>query len=329
MHEMGDRSRGKPLLIRRLVLSLLLMSFGLVEHPALARGMRNGAADHESLPRIDVSRAIELATGYLERACSVDGKFVYEINTETGRESSDYNILRHEGAMYALAMANHAHPDPKAVDAMVRAAKFLRKNYIGPGIRPDQLVVWSRPLTETSENQYADLGGTGLGLVALAVVRKFDPNLVPLSDLQAMGRFALFLQKDDGSFVHKYSRQSGPLATQWESLYYPGEAALGFISLYELDHSRQWLFAAARAISYLAKKRAHLSVVPPDHWALIATASLFPYLNQIESTTSQEQLLQHAIQICGSIVHDQFRGAAAVGLNGAFDAAGRTAPAAA
>jgi hypothetical protein len=140
-------------------------------------------------------------------------------------------------------------------------------------------------------------------------------------------RFALFLQRDDGSFIHKYSSEGGPI-TNWSSLYYPGEAALGFISLYEADQSEDWLKAAGKSLSYLAKERASLSTVPADHWALIATAKLLPYCKKDSCGVSREELLRQATQICDSIVREQFHGSALLGLDGAFDAEGRTAPAA-
>jgi hypothetical protein len=59
-------------------------------------------------------------------------------------------------------------------------------------------------------------------LVALASVRQISPQTVSLEQLQSLGRFLLFLQKEDGSFASKYSIASG--AEDWESLYYPGEA---------------------------------------------------------------------------------------------------------
>jgi len=286
------------------------------------------ASSTRQLPsRVEVELAIELATGYLERACGPDGEFAYKVEIGSGRESSSYDIIRHEGAIYALAMANRSRPDRNAVQAMVRAAGFLRKNYMGSGVRPEQLVVWSKPLTESGQRQYAELGGAGLGLVALAAVRQVDPKSVPLEELQALGRFALFLQRDDGSFVHKYRAENGP-DKNWNSQYYPGEAALGFIALYEADHSREWLTAAGKALSYLAKSRVGLSVVPADHWALIATAKLLPYCEKDLCGASREELVEHAVQICNSILRDQFRGSLAVGLDGAFDSTGHTAPAA-
>ena len=282
----------------------------------------------------EVSHAIELAAGYLERACGPDGKFVYKVDIGSGKESSSYDIIRHAGAMYALAMVNRSHPDPEAVAAIIRAAKFLRENYVGLGVRPGQEVVWSQPLTESpndrrpkSRERYAELGGTGLGLVALAAAREVDSKSVSLEELQALGRFALFLQRDDGSFVHKYRAESGPVLN-WESLYYPGEAALGFIALYEADHSREWLTAAGKALSFLAKSRAGLSTVPADHWALIATAKLLPHCENGGCSASREELVRHAVQVCEAILRDQFRSSAPVGLDGAFDSTGRTAPAA-
>ncbi|MGO9403389.1 MAG: hypothetical protein ACLPVW_07950 [Terriglobales bacterium] len=268
--------------------------------------------------RVQVTQAIALAAGYLERSCGPDGKFVYEITTPFGQRASSYNIVRHAGAMYALAMLNRSASDPKAVDAMVRAATFMRQDYIAPGPHSGQLVVWSEPTAPHSE---AELGATGLGLVALTEVRRVAPKSVPLEELQALGRFALFLQREDGSFASKYSPETGP--KDWDSLYYPGETALGLIGLYEIDHSRQWLNAAAKALSYLARSRAKLSPVPPDHWALIAMAKLLPYCDKISCPVSREELLEYAIKVCDSIVHDQLRNPVAP-MDGAFDATGRT-----
>jgi hypothetical protein len=99
-------------------------------------------------------------------------------------------------------------------------------------VRPDQRAVWSKPITQYAEYQDAELGATGLGLVALAAAREARPEAVSLEQLQSLGRFLLFLQRDDGSFVNKYRLKTGPVPS-WQSLYYPGEAALGLLAIYE------------------------------------------------------------------------------------------------
>lgn len=277
----------------------------------------------------EVTRAIDLATGYLVHACGPDGKFAYRVEIGSDKEISSYNIIRHAGATYALSMANHYHSDPAVVATMIRAATFLRRNYIRPGARGDQLAVWSRPVAagSASADNFAELGGTGLGLVALAAVREVDPKAVSLEELESLGRFLLFLQKEDGSFVHKYRADSGPV-TSWQSLYYPGEAALGLVALYEADGSRQWLTAASKALSYLAKSRSGQTIVPADHWALIASARLLRHCKENACAALREKLARHAAQICNSILHEQIRIETHSVLDGAFDLDGRTAPAA-
>ena len=107
-------------------------------------------------------------------------------------------------------------------------------------------------------------------------------------------------------------------------MYYPGEAALGLVNLYDLDPNPNWLRSAGRALRYLANNRVELTRVPADHWALIATARILPYCNGQDCGASREELVHHAIQICNSILRDQVSGSAAAGLDGAFDFDGRT-----
>ena len=136
-------------------------------------------------------RAIDLATGYLVRACGPDGKFAYQVDLRTGKQNSSYDIIRHAGAMYALAMANHAQPDPKVAAPLLRAAKFMRRttwvrgrvpecSRFGPTAGRKSEAYGSKP-----RERYAELGGIGLGLVALAAARQVDPQSVPLEELQA------------------------------------------------------------------------------------------------------------------------------------------------
>ena len=321
---MGNRKQQTVWRFGKLLLLASLLSLrAFAQVPNSQKQVSNATASGVEAPSpSEVNRAINLAASYLERACGPDGRFAYRINTNTGEQSRSYNIVRHAGAIYALAMLQHSKPDQEAVDAMSRAAFFMRQNYIGLGVRTDQLVVWSKPLPQPSA---ADLGATGLGLVALTGVNATKPNSVPFEQLQAMGRFLLFLQRRDGSFVSKYRPESGP-DEDFESLYYPGEAALGLLNLYETDQSPVWLNAAAKALSYLARSRAKLYDVPPDHWALIATAKLLPYYSQSASPASREELIHHATQICQSLMKDQLRAPVNQALDGSFDPTGRTAP---
>jgi len=111
-------------------------------------------------------------------------------------------------------------------------------------------------------------------------------------------------------------------------LRYPGEAALGLVSLYEIDPSTEWLATAGKALTYLARSRAQARELPPDHWALIATAKFLPYYDRSACPASREELGAHAVRICDRFLREQITAARDVRLDGGFDAGGRTTPAA-
>lgn len=269
----------------------------------------------------EVDLAIMKAVRYIQRSCGPEGRFVYLVDMRSGLKSSSYNIIRHVGAMYALGQICRAYSDPLSVNALVRAASFLTQKYIGPGPRAGQLIVWSNPIPNSSD---AELGATGLALAALAEVNRAKPHTVPLARMRGLGSFARFLQTPDGRFYCKYRPATGP-DTERQSLYYPGEAALGLIALFESDRSPEWLIAALMALSHLARSRAGAATAPADHWALIATARLLSSCPR-EAADFREILVAHAIQVCHALLRNQLLQSDIANLLGAFDVNGRTAP---
>jgi hypothetical protein len=256
------------------------------------------------------------------KACSPRGRFAYIVDTADGGVSRSYNIVRHAGAIYSLAMYNQYHPDARAVDTMTRAAAFMRTVYMSRDSRSNELVVWSKAAGFGTET---DLGASALGLVALTEVARARPGSIPIEDLQSLARTVISMQRPDGSFFSKYRAGVGPVRGG-ESLYYPGEAALGLIDLYELDHSRQWLDAAANGLSYLAKSRQGAEKLPEDHWALIATAELLPHHDHGASPASRGALIRHARAICKAMLAEQITAANDPRLRGGFTPDGRTTP---
>ena len=229
--------------------------------------------------------------------------------------------------MYGLSLANAANPDKSIVEALVRSGKFLKENYISANTSEAGTMHLVRSRASTSGTNAAVLGATGLGLVGLCGLEQAQPGSTPLEDLQAMGRFLLFLQKEDGSFYSKYRADEDEKSDTFSSLYFPGEAALGLILLYKLDPSPHWIEGAEKALAYLAKSRESERDIPPDHWALIATQELLSLPDRTEGTPlPREALMRHSIQICESMLSDQITNAKETDLNGGFDPEGRTTP---
>lgn len=238
--------------------------------------------------------------------------------------------MRHAGTLYALAIYDRSwRTDPAQRAALHRAGRFLWDCCLAPPPhRPDLLAVWSPPELEgPNKPLQAKLGGTGLGLAALLELEKVEPGFTPLEDLRRLGWFILYLQKSNGDFYAKYIPSRGGRRDDWVSLYYPGEAALGLALLYERDPDPAWLRGAAAAIAYLARQRTGRSDIPADHWALLATARLWPLLHgPADLPLSRMLALQHARQIVLAMLQEQDRVTGDPRLDGAFTPDGRTTP---
>jgi hypothetical protein len=201
--------------------------------------------------------------------------------------------------MYALGMYQEWRTAPEVERTLVRSGHFL-KGFIGPaGKGGEYLAVWSQP--NGTKNQTAVLGGAGLGLAGLVSAERAHPGTTSRKDLRRLGGFLLWMQRADGAFYSGYSARAGRL-DKFKSLYYPGEAALGLIMLYDLDRQPQWLSGAAKALVFLARERAGQSEVPPDHWALIATRLVLKYLSDAPGIANREALVRHGSQICEAIL---------------------------
>ena len=287
-----------------------------------------GSGDPAS-PQLDaVERAITLSAAFLARNTKADGMFIYRVNMDpTVRVRKRYNILRHAGAIYAMSMSYQLRPDAKMRSAIERAGRYLRDNAIYPlPEKANTLAVWSVPeVNRSGKPLQAKLGGTGLGLVALLSLETIHPGFSSLSNLQSLGRFIVYMQKKDGSFYSKYIPTMGGRWDKWQSLFYPGEAALALLMLYEKDSSDIWLESAANALAYIARSRENRTNIPADHWSLLATARILS-LADAELPVSRQLLVNHAIQICDAILQSQVQDVTRSEYDGGFSEDGRTTP---
>lgn len=259
-------ARRKPAAVRLLTLWL---GAGL-SNAALALPFAAESLDHR----------IEAAASYLHAQVDEQGLMVYRRNVSTGKIAQGrYNVLRHAGSLLALAEYHQEHPpDAAQTNAIERAFGFLRHCCLAPaGKGAEGLAVWSPPELVGGRRQYAvaKLGGAGLTLAAMAQWRRLKPEAVRLVEMQELGRFIVSMQAGDGRFRSLHAHASGQHDPAWVSLYYPGEAALGLILLYEHDGDVRWLEAAIDALRALARDRENQTTPPPDHWALLATARLW------------------------------------------------------
>lgn len=271
-----------------------------------------------------IDRSIHLSAAYLSAQIKPDGSFEYRRHIDPGvRLPKRYNMLRHAGTIYALAGYARVFKDERLLRNTGRAVEYLREVSFGPvGDHDDMLAVWSHPtITGSRKPLTAKLGGAGLALVAMIACRKVSCTEIVDEELQKLGNFILFMQRDDGSFFSKYTPSEGGKRGDWVSLYYPGEAALGLVMLFEITGDKKWLEGGYRALNRLAQDRRFEDSVPADHWALLATERIWTHL----SPEQRGLLAMHAKQIVQQMLSEQVV-SDDPSLDGGFTPEGRTTP---
>jgi hypothetical protein len=122
--------------------------------------------------------------------------------------------------------------------------------------------------------------------------------------MQGLARFGEYLMKWNGAFYPRYIPSEGGRQTSGEVLYYPGEMVLGWMAIYDRHPSSELIEWSLKALMHLARERAAEGAAPPDHWALIATADLFRRAQRDNLQIPREVLLNHAMQICHTMLED-------------------------
>ena len=252
-----------------------------------------------------LTNSIKLSAEYIDNFTKPDGMFDYEVDLFTGKVSDrSYNILRHAGTIYALANSYEFYNSKKSLKTLLDASNYMKSCCVrAVEDNNDILGVWSyKSINKSMPYDKLKLGGTGLGLVALLSVEKLKPGTTDKETLRKLGNFIISLQKPDGSFYSRYIPSKGGKDDSWTSLYYPGEAALGLVMLYEFDQQPKWFNHALKVLTYLSELRINEKNVPHDHWALLATAKLIEIADKQNLEIPREMLLSHGKRIVNDII---------------------------
>jgi len=112
------------------ILTLLLIGNQIDKLALLSSSVWAGKKSAAVLVSYDrLKEAMDLSAIYLTRNCDENGKFLYEINVNPDvRIEPRYNLLRHSGAIYALASYEQAYPQETTRNALKRATAFLKKS---------------------------------------------------------------------------------------------------------------------------------------------------------------------------------------------------------
>jgi len=253
---------------------------------------------------------------YLANAQDARGRYIYEhvpgignpaqaawaadpsAEFDSSKIDDNYNMLRHAGTSFSLAQAGGASEDKRYFEAARKGIEFLvgisRQD---PLVQGDHLAVVDKGATK--------VGGNGLALVALAEYTKLSGDTQFVPDAVRYGEWLVQTQHDNGDWPHKRDIRTGKVTfkkgKEWKSGYYPGEAILGLVRLYEINEDPKWLDTAEKATRFLIDVRDKgrpIRQLEPDHWLLYGLEALHKH-------RPDDVFVAHANKIIDRILGDQ------------------------
>jgi hypothetical protein len=208
---------------------------------------------------------IALAAGYLVRETDGEGSITYEYQADEDKTGDDYNMLRHAGTAYSMAQAYRLLGDPAILEATKRAYGYYVKKMKEDRRHPGEWFVL--------DGRRAKLGGAGLGLCMMVEMEKAAPGSVDRELMMGLARHIERMQLPNGDFDSFYD-WDGKGVSEHRSTFYPGEAILGLVRLYQLTGDEHWLDVAEKGADYMVGPRwVSLGIrfyTPPDAWLIQA-----------------------------------------------------------
>lgn len=229
---------------------------------------------HEHTRDLPYYDEIKLSMAYLNSAILENGRFQYRknVSSDITYENNVYNSLRHAGTLYSMYIYEKLGLENKYYEARLLASKYFIDRYIKK-ISKGKYAVISIPEEEGFNFQIAKSGAAGVALCALSNL--YPEGEIKLDILQGLGEFLLSLQDREGNVYAYYDMENKTINKDAEAVFYPGEAAVGLLYLYDVDPQQKWLEAAKKTLLYLAKTRKKLDMdIPFDNWSVLAIEKL-------------------------------------------------------
>jgi uncharacterized protein YyaL (SSP411 family) len=232
-----------------------------------------------------------------------DGSFHYYYDAEKDRfPARSYNIVRHSGTAMSLLDLYAATRETRYLESARVAIRFLKTRF-----RPAR----SRNAVYVFDfDGKAKLGANGLALVTLAKQIQLDSRSADRRSAVRLANLILAMQRKNGSFEMRYRLQSAD-EQGGDSLYYPGEALLGLVRLFESNNDQRLLKAAQRGAQYLIQSQRQMDALPADAWFMQALGVLY-------NADPRGDYAAHAIALAEAMIGRQYDEDSEAGYAGGF-----------
>lgn len=254
-----------------------------------------GHRTYADLSKKDLRNAIRLTkNNYFKNVVQTSGKYIYSFFPHLNKREKRYNILRHAGTTYSMLETYELMPDDKLLAEAERAFDYLFARIKSHKVNGKRVKV-------VVEKDAQKLGGNALAIVALAKYTHVTGDNKHIQLMQDLASWIKEVQGDDGEFtIHKQGHSTGQIFN-FVSHYYPGEAILALVRLYQIDKNKEWLDVAEKAANFLINTRDKndtIDTIAHDHWLLYA-------LNDLYRERKKDMYLKHSFFIAEAMMKTQ------------------------
>ncbi|MGA1866712.1 MAG: hypothetical protein ACMUFK_04510, partial [Thermoplasmatota archaeon] len=186
-----------------------------------------------------IMRYLSDSGDYLLNHIQSSGKWDYEYEPSEDRNLPRYNILRHAGTTYSMALIFKYTRDPDYYNGTIRTLNYLLSHHL----HFDELS--GKEVAYMEEKGLVKLGGAALAVLAVVEVEEVDPLARYERELEALGEFILEMQHEDGSFQCFYKQKENE-----HSDYYPGEALLAIARLYDHTGNARYRLSLSKGLDF-------------------------------------------------------------------------------
>ena len=249
---------------------------------------------YEKLNDDEVLDAASNGGRYLVDAVNPDGKFVYIYRPKSSKEINSYNIVRHAGTIFSMLQLYEVTGQTALLEKSELALKYLRSTI-------KKMPTKNGEFPCVVEDGNTKLGGNALAVIALLSYYNQTKEKEYLDLSKQLCKYILYAQDRSGEFTIQKQFYPGGRISNMRSEYYPGEALLALLTLYEYDKDKKWLDAANDGAKFLISIRDGKKKdeeLPHDHWLLYALNKLYRY-------RPNKLYFDHAMRLSNVILNSQ------------------------
>lgn len=198
-------------------------------------GRREVPITHTSLETL-----AQKSSSYLSSICGSDGKFVYGYYPIDNEVIEGYNMLRHVGTTWNLILQYDMCRDDRLIPVINNAIRFIEQN----------IQYKNKKTAFCVDGKQLNVGGNGLMLLAYCAYAEVFGTSKYDSVIEALANGIIFMQKNDGSYIHTLNRYTYDTSKEYIIVYYDGEATYGMLRAYDILGKKKFLKSAKKAADY-------------------------------------------------------------------------------